>query len=252
MFIREGFRLKKEFRILFRIVFLCILIWIIYLIFPKKNMAFGIKMPKNYSVHGIDVSKYQGKIDWVKISKLKSGKDSIKIDFAIIKATEGRTLVDKCFDFNWKQSKKAGIMRGAYHYFSPNRDVSDQVKNFTKRVKLTSGDLPPVLDIEEPGRFGVDKLRTNVKTWLTSIEKHYGMKPILYTYIDFYEKYLNTDDFKDYPLWIAHYYKAKPITNEKWFFWQHSDKGIIDGIMNNIDFNVFYGNLSELKNMCKK
>jgi lysozyme len=225
----------------------------VYLIVYPRHKIFGIRMPTGYELHGIDVSRYQNKIDWEYLASFTGKNKDVKISFAFIKATEGRSIQDTLFKINWKNIGKTGIIRGAYHYFIPNRSALEQAKNFIKNVELVKGDLPPVLDIEKLGNDGAVKLRENVKIWLNEVEKHYGMRPIIYSYIDFYEQYLIVDkDLRKYPLWVAHYNKKKIEFEESWLFWQHSDKGRIPGITEKVDFNVFNGNMDELKSLCKK
>lgn len=244
-------KLKK--RNLLRLGLIILLIIGFYIITKHDNKPFGINMPEGYGLHGIDVSRYQNAIDWEYIESFNGkNKNEVTITFAFIKATEGRSLQDSLFKSNWENIKKTGIIRGAYHYFIPTRSAAEQAQNFIANVKLDKDDLPPVLDIEVLGKQGAAKLRENMKIWLNAIEKHYGMKPIIYSYIDFYEKYLMLDaDLKKYPLWVAHYNKKKIEFKEPWLFWQHTDKGHIPGI-GKLDFNVFNGSLEELKSLCKK
>lgn len=249
---KRRFRLKRKFRISLWIGLLVSLIWLLIKVFvPGHSKAYGVLMPSGYTVHGIDVSRYQGKVDWSKMSTYRSGKDSIAISFVFIKATEGRSLKDECFKLNWSGARRHKIIRGAYHYFIPSRSAEEQAQNFIRQVKLEPGDLPPVLDVEEHGRAGSKKLQQDIKIWLDLVEKHYGMKPILYTYIDFYEQHLYSSNFDEYPLWIAHYYKRSLAVHDPWLFWQHTDRGVIGDIPTKIDFNVFNGTMAELKALCK-
>ncbi|MDR2026386.1 MAG: glycoside hydrolase family 25 protein [Prevotellaceae bacterium] len=226
---------------------------VLYFTINTGHTIFGIGMPKGYGLHGIDVSRYQKTVDWKYLESFADSKNSVKISFAFIKATEGRSIQDPMFKTNWENIGQTDIIRGAYHYFIPTRSALEQAQNFIANVELSKGDLPPVLDIEKLGSPGATKLRENVKIWLNTVEKHYGMKPIIYSYIDFYEKYLIADkDLRQYPLWVAHYDKKKIEFKETWMFWQHSDKGQIPGIDEKVDFNVFNGNLDELKSLCKK
>jgi lysozyme len=112
--------------------------------------------------------------------------ESIKLGFAFIKATEGTGRTDPFFKRNWERSKKAGIVRGAYHFFIASRDGTLQAKNFTQTVTLESGDLPPVLDIEQTFGLAPETIRNEVRKWCTYIEAYYGVKPIIYTNADFY------------------------------------------------------------------
>ena len=204
-----------------------------------KYDRFGIEIPADYTIHGIDIGRYQLKIGWGQVRKMDV--ENIKIGFSFIKATEGEGLIDPYFRRNWKEAEKHKIPRGVYHFFSPSKDAVKQARFFIKQVKLKPGDLPPVLDIETTGNISNGMLKAKVKSWLTVVEDHYGVKPIIYTYVDFYNKHLG-EDFDDYPLWIAHYYqKQQPRISRSWIFWQHSDRGNVDGIESKVDFNVFNG-----------
>lgn len=215
-------------------------------------LSFGIVMPKGYSVHGIDISKHQGIIDWERVSQMK--KDGIHVSFAFIKATEGITRQDNKFETNWKQADHNGIMRGAYHFYYPSRDAYKQADNFIKTVKLSKGDLPPVVDIEYSNGKSAKKICDDLKVFVGLLEKRYSVKPIIYTNINFYNTYL-IGNFDDYPLWIAGYFDHDRFYNEfntPWILWQHSEKGKVDGIRGNVDFNVFKGSLEKLTSMCVK
>ena len=107
---------------------------------------FGIPIPTEYEIHGIDVSRYQQNIAWDAVKEMEVG--PVKLGFAFIKATEGVNNVDPYFKRNWRQARKAGMVRGAYHFFIASKDGKTQAANFIDRVELVSGDLPPVLDVE--------------------------------------------------------------------------------------------------------
>jgi lysozyme len=212
--------------------------------------SFGILMPKGYSVHGIDVSKHQGKIDWKRVSLMNN--NGIKVTFAFVKATEGISRQDDRFSFNWEQSTRNGIIRGAYHFYYPSRDAGKQADNFIKQVKLKKGDMPPVIDIEMSNGKSSAKICEGIKVFIGRLEKQYKVKPIIYTNIHFYNTYLK-GNFEEYPLWIAGYFDHDRFYNEfvtPWTFWQHSEQGRVDGIRGKVDFNVYNGNLEKLKKMC--
>jgi lysozyme len=209
---------------------------------------FGIDMPVNYSIHGIDVSKFQREINWEAVKQMQVEK--IRISFTFIKATEGITRQDAAFKRNWQKAGKAGLVRGAYHFFYSTRDPIKQAINFRNVVQLESGDLPPVLDIEMHNNQPAAVIRGTAKIWLEEMEKAYGVKPIIYTNLKFYNTYLG-DEFNEYPLWIAHYYqKERPRVNREWLFWQHSDIGRVNGIKTIVDFNVFRGDSAALMKLC--
>jgi lysozyme len=208
---------------------------------------FGIDLPTNYDIHGIDVSRYQQDIDWKLVKEMQVKK--INIGFAFIKATEGTSYVDEQFKENMESAKEAGMARGAYHFFIPSRSGKLQAANFIDIVKLKKGDLPPVLDVEQANGVAVADMQQRIAEWLTIVEKKYNVKPIIYSNADFYKTYL-AGKFDDYPLWVAHYLvKDKPRINRNWLFWQHSERGQVSGIRTNVDFNVFNGDSSDFKDL---
>ncbi len=212
-----------------------------------RYAAFGIDIPSNYSIHGIDVSKYQSIIDWGSVKDMKVG--NVQLSFAFIKATEGLGNEDAFFRRNWKKAKEAGVARGAYHFFLATKSGKAQAENFINSVELEPGDLPPVLDIEQTYGIAPDKLRERAKEWLQTIQETYHIVPIIYTNVDFYKQYLK-DDFDSYPLWVAHYLqKERPSIYRAWEFWQHSEGGRVDGILTKVDFDVFNGDSSEFRKL---
>ncbi len=206
---------------------------------------FGIRIPRKYYLHGIDVSYYQGKIDWEKVAKVDY--NGIKVSFAFMKATEGITLVDSYFQRNWRETKNAGVIRGAYHYFKPNKSGLWQARFFLQTAKFEPGDLPPVIDIEEASGLSKNELIPNIQDFLNEVELKTKVKPIIYTGYQFYKDHLK-GEFDDYPLWIAHYYQPKLKLNKEthWDFWQHADNARIDGIRHKVDMNVFSGEEEDL------
>ena len=212
--------------------------------------AFGIDIPVNYSIHGIDVSHHQSSINWedVKAMQIKE----VGIGFGFIKATEGADDVDDCFKTNWKKAKQCGMPRGAYHFFNPYKNGKAQAQNYIQSVRLQAGDLPPVLDVEQLGRVSKEDLQQSVSDWLITVENHYHVKPIIYTGADFYTKYL-AGKFDTYPLWVAHYFvKDKPRISRAWTFWQHNKAGHVNGIGTYVDFNVFNGDSTDFENLLIK
>lgn len=220
-------------------------------VIQKENIHhFGVPLPRGYKVHGIDISHHQKNIRWKEVAEIDV--NGAKIQFAFIKATEGITRQDQHYKKNWRESKKAGILRGAYHFYYPTRDAVSQANNFIGQVTLEAGDLPPVLDIEVSKGKTKKEIVKGCMEWCDAIEKHYGVKPIIYTNPTFYDKYLK-DDFEDYPLWIAHYHQELPrMDHRDWIIWQHSDCAKINGISRPVDMNVFNGSLRDLLKHCIK
>ena len=208
-----------------------------------------MELPGGYDIHGIDVSHYQGDIDWRKLRE-QGTIDECPISFVMIKATEGADKVDDKFEYNFSEAREHGFTRGAYHYYSTQSAAADQARFFFQNVKLDRGDLPPVLDVEQKPKTQTDEaFRQDVLQWLRMAEQHYGVKPILYTDYKFKVDYLNDSAFNDYPYWIAHYYVDSVEYQGPWKFWQHTDVGRLPGIKGNVDFNIYNGSFYDLRRM---
>ncbi len=197
----------------------------------------------DFAIHGIDVSHYQSRIDWTQLNQQN-------IHFAFIKATEGEDLIDSLFEHNWCKAQETGIKRGAYHFFRPNIPVLNQVLNFIKTVHLEPGDLPPVLDVEVLDGVASDNMEPLIRGWLTMVEAHYGVKPILYSNQTFYNTHLGSA-FNDHLLWIARYSKDKPLLekDQRWQFWQYGDRARLGGIGGYVDLNVFDGSWEDFERL---
>ncbi len=211
--------------------------------------GYGVCMPAGYQVHGIDISHYQGEVDWNMLERTRQGQFPVK--FIFMKATEGGDFSDRKFVANFDSARAHGFIRGAYHFYNPKTDANRQADFFIRSVKLEPGDLPPVLDIEKKGK-SVRKLQDDLKIWLRKVESHYGVKPIIYASYKFKTKYLNDPVFDSYPYWIAHYYVDSVRYQGDWKFWQHTDVGTLPGIDEEVDLNVFNGSLSEMKGLLIK
>jgi lysozyme len=208
---------------------------------------FGIEVPVNYTIHGIDVSKYQNIIDWESVRDMQVG--DVQMRFAFIKATEGLGNEDVYFQRNWKKAKNAGLTRGAYHFFLATKSGKAQAENFINSVDLQPGDMPPVLDIEQAYGVPAATLRERAREWLQTIQDYYHVLPIIYTNVDFYRLYLK-DEFDPYPLWVAHYLqKERPAVYRDWTFWQHSESGHVNGILSRVDFDVFNGDTADFRKL---
>ncbi|WP_193175467.1 glycoside hydrolase family 25 protein [Oricola nitratireducens] len=207
-----------------------------------KPVSFGRAAPKHFPVHGVDVSRWQGDIDWHTLRKQGA-------NFAFIKATEGIDHVDDAFRRNWKAAAEAGVPRGAYHFFYWCRTARDQAKWFIRNVPKVKGALPPVLDVEWNAHSQTCRHRPTrqdvlekMQVFLDALERHYGQRPIIYTSPDFYKDNLR-GQFRDYPFWLRSV-AAHPdeiYSDRDWAFWQYSGTGQARGVPENIDLNVFNG-----------
>lgn len=216
----------------------------------RTYKSFGIKIPSNYEVHGIDVSYAQGNINWKKVAAMEE--DGVRIRFVFIKATEGLLTADPYFKRNWREAQKAGIPCGAYHFFRPKKSGLWQARFFVQNASLEKGGLPPVADVERLDGKSPAAMRKELQDFLLYVENKTGETPIIYTGISFYRDYL-AGYFDDYPLWIAHYNRDKLDVSRStnWKFWQHSETGRVNGINHTVDFDVFKGDSLAFKRFLK-
>lgn len=194
-----------------------------------------------YSVHGVDVSRHQGRIDWAQVAD-----DGIR--FAYVKASEGEDWQDSTFCYNWDEVRANGIRRGAYHFFRPARSALEQANNFINTVnELREGDLPPALDAETTDGASKEVIVNRIRSWLEIVEMHYHIRPVIYTNLKFYYKYI-VGNFDQYPIWISRYSYASPqLIGNQWTFWQYSREGRVRGIGTEVDLNVFNGDSTVLE-----
>ncbi|SHL98386.1 glycoside hydrolase family 25 protein [Chryseobacterium polytrichastri] len=199
--------------------------------------------------YGFDISHYQNRED-IKWDSLSIGNKTIPLEFVVMRATMGNRNADKHFDEFWQQAKKHTLVRGAYHFYRADEDPVIQANNFLANVKLESGDLPPILDIEKiPKRKTNKKLIEDLKVWCKIIEETYGKKPIIYTYYHYYKDFLK-GEFDDYPLWLANYNDVPtPSPDSNWDFWQFTENGIVNGINTKVDLNIYNGSAWSLERL---
>ena len=229
-------------------------IWLFYYFFVSPTgfrwrALYGeANYPDGYEIHGIDISHYQGDIDWDDLRNAMI--EGCPLRFIVIKATEGSSRVDEKFNDNFYMAREYGYIRGAYHFWSNKSTAREQAYFFLNKVRLEDGDLPPVLDVEhKPKDRSAEDFQRDILTWLHIVEDKYHVKPIIYTYYKFKEKYLNAPVFDDYPYWIAHYYVDKVEYKGEWKFWQHTDVGRLPGIKGYVDFNIYNGSYYDLRKL---
>ncbi|OJU50375.1 MAG: hypothetical protein BGO03_15650 [Mesorhizobium sp. 61-13] len=210
-----------------------------------KPINFGRVKPKHYAVHGVDVSRWQGDIDWAKLR-------SQGANFAFIKATDGGDHLDPMFMKNWRGADAAGIKRGAYHFFYWCRVASQQADWFIRNVPKVEGALPPVIDVEWNGESSCKRrpspaqVREKMQVFMDRLEQHYGQRPIIYTAPDFYADNLR-GAFPNHPFWLraVAQHPSKVYPGRNWLFWQYSGSGLSQGVNGRIDLNVFQGSEAE-------
>jgi lysozyme len=207
------------------------------------NSAFTGPFPHDFAIHGIDVSKYQGDIDWAQVK-------SSGVKFAYIKATEGGDHTDAKFQQNWNGAKAVGLPRGAYHFVYWCRPWHEEMRHFIQTVPKEPDALPPVLDVEATPESKKCKRRlergpvvAEMREMLRAMERHYGKKPVIYSTVDFYEAILSPNELEDYPIWIrsTKYSPHVRYGSRNWHFWQYQSDAQIPGIVGNVDRNAFRG-----------
>lgn len=207
---------------------------------------FAGRKPTSYAVHGIDTSRWQANIDWP--TARANG-----VNFAFIKATEGGDGIDPAFAENWAGAARAGVPRGAYHFWYHCRPAAEQARWFIANVPRSAGALPPVLDMEwtpfSPTctlRPASSVIRSEAKIFLDILEAHYGQRPILYSAPDFFEQNemwrLERTEF-----WLRSV-AAHPqdiFAGRHWTFWQYTGTGLVPGVPGRSDINVFEGSKAD-------
>lgn len=204
-------------------------------------ISFGSIKPKSYPIHGVDVSRWQGNIDWAKLRAQGA-------NFAYIKSTDGGDHIDPMFRKNWNGAGASGLKRGAYHFFYWCRSGADQAKWFIRNVPKAENALPPVIDVEYnhgsscKKRPSSETVVSRMKSFMDALEAHYGQRPIIYTAPDFYDDHLR-GQFAGHQFWLraVAQHPSKVYPNRKWVFWQYSGTGLSKGVKGEIDLNVFNG-----------
>lgn len=202
--------------------------------------------PEKYPVRGVDVSAYQGEIDWQTLA-------AQDISFAFIKATEGSTFADRNFDRNFSQAQQTGLSVGAYHFFSYDSPGSTQAENFISHVAPFEGMLPTVIDLEfygdtakkPPDRAHVD---AELSAMIDILTEYYGMTPVIYATEKSYKLYLE-GGYEECDIWIRNVISRPDISDDRpWTFWQFTNRARLDGYKGEekfIDINVFCGTEAE-------
>jgi len=230
------------------VAFLLISAFAVFLLVWNGIIPLNATADEKYPVRGVDVSHYQGEIDWAVLA-------AEDIDFAFIKATEGSIFVDPEFEYNFSEARASGLCVGAYHFFSFDSPAKTQAKNFTDTVKPFDGMLPPVVDFEFYGDKEKDpppkeEVLQALDELLSILYEHYGLKPIIYATEISYDTYL-AGDYGEYDIWIRNVItRPKMSDGREWTFWQYTNRGLLDGYDGEerfIDYNVFAKSEEEFK-----
>lgn len=208
-----------------KILVLCVAVLIPLFLLYKVTMSqfFAQKIGERYDLQGVDVSHFQGTIDWQEI-------ESQGIGFTYIKATEGSSFVDENLDANYNAVKETDIAYGFYHFISLDSPAETQMENFKKAVEGYDMKLVPAIDIEWYGDQrnnppDKEKVLSQLKELSDLMEKEYGQKPVIYTTQTYYLKFL-AGEIEDFPLWIRNVYT---LPAQNWVIWQYTDRAVLEG-----------------------
>lgn len=190
-----------------------------------------------YPLQGIDISHHQGAIDWAALP-------AQGVDFAYLKATEGGDFTDPDFTANWDAAGRAGISRGAYHFFTLCRPGAEQADNFIASVPVMPGALPPAIDLEFMGncttRPAIADVKGELRAFLARVAAHYGQPAVLYLTEEFDDAY-HVSAAIDRPLWLRSLVLEPRFGARRWTIWQASNFRMLDGIEGRVDWNVMRG-----------
>lgn len=244
--------MKKRMTVIFIGVFCLAAICIIaFLLFYNGIILLNNPSEDKYPIRGVDVSSYQGDIDWHKLSEQN-------IQFAFIKATEGSGFTDKKFSYNFSEALKTKLKVGAYHFFSYDSLGAAQAENFIKTVPKAKDMLPPVIDVEFYGDKKEnlpDKEKTDkeLSIMIKMLKEHYELTPIIYATEKSYELYIE-DLYSECDIWIRNVFFSPDLSDGRnWTFWQYTDKAELKGYSGDekfIDMNVFNGSTEDFEKYC--
>jgi lysozyme len=215
----------------------------------KDPQDFGARAPQHHPIHGIDVSKWQGDIDFARAR-------ANGVSFVFIKATEGKDRIDDNFEKNWRGAAAAGLPYAPYHFYYFCSTADQQADWFIRNVPKSAINLPPVLDVEwnpasktctdrPPKAVAVAELQR----FMDRIEQHYGKRPIIYTSVDFHRDVL-VGEFRNYHFWLRSVadHPSNVYAGRRWAFWQYTSTGVVPGVPGQCDINVFAGSQKNWKN----
>lgn len=223
-----------------------IIVLLVFILAYKAYVKIGHRTVESLQVKGVDVSAYQGEIDWETLA-------AEDIEFAFIKATEGSSFKDRFFEKNIENIKKTELAAGAYHFLSFESDGKSQAENFISSVEKESIELPPVIDLELYGDYSKNppptaKVRKILDEMIKELYVEYGRYPIIYTNRRAYLLYVS-GEYNECDLWICDIIKRPSLPDGRvWKFWQYSHTEKLPGYSGEeeyIDMNVFYGSKKE-------
>lgn len=200
----------------------------------------NIRPHREPSTYGIDVSHHQGSINWNMVATDPNA------SFVYIKGTESTSHIDDEYQRNIREARRMGIPVGTYHFFSPKASGLIQFQNFSSNFDIRMQDLIPVVDVEHRGKVSLAYFHTQLKTLLEEIERAYGVRPIIYTGVNFYNKYLS-GMYRKYKFFIARYNtdeQPELCDDVPIVLWQFTSQGYVNGIRGHVDRSCLLDNYS--------
>ena len=187
-------------------------------------------------VHGLDMSHYQGNVFWEAVG------DNGRMFYVYLKATEGGSNMDKRYEENIYMARRNGLKVGSYHFYRPRQPQEEQLRNFRAQCRPQHQDLIPMIDVEVTSGLRASALCDSLQKFLILVEKEYQQKPLVYTYTNFYNKYLS-GALDGYKLMVAQYNDKEPVLNDEHdiFAWQYTSKGRINGVSGYVDKSRLMG-----------
>lgn len=213
-----------------------------YILLQTKRSSFiysdfGVQVPKDYSLLGIDVSHHQGEIIFNETVQKTKGGDSL--EFVYIKATEGTDFRDRNYDKNAEGFAAHKMNYGFYHYYLPHESAEAQAVFFCETIKSFNIKLLPVVDIEVIDPISKTNLIDSLTLFMNRVEAILLYRPMIYTYTSFYEDYLLNTELENELFWLANYSRDNPyMEKENVILWQFTDRATINGIATFVDLNV--------------
>ncbi|NOQ72046.1 MAG: hypothetical protein GQ574_08600 [Crocinitomix sp.] len=222
---------------------------IAYILLQTKRASFiyndyGVAIPPDYPIMGLDISHHQGEINFEEAMEMGTAKDSVQ--FVYIKATEGTDFLDTKFDQNAEGFAAQGMNYGFYHYYQPNCSAEKQALFYCETVKRYNFKLIPVVDIEVIGNQNKNKLVDSLTVFINRVHQILESRPMIYTYVSFYQDYLHNSSLDSELFWFASYNRSNPYMEmENAVIWQFTERGNINGIETKVDLNVAKSNYKD-------
>ena len=205
----------------------------------------GVDRARALPIQGLDVARYQGRIDW-------NAARAAGTHFVYIKGTAGKDYIDPNFYANWEGARAAGVAHGVYHFMTWCSLASEQAAWFIRKVPKDPSALPPVLDLEWnnhsscKNKHSREDILEKIRVMLAAMEAHTGKVPVIYTDINFHRDILAGERF-DNAFWLRSV-AAPPhhkYRDRDWLFWQWTQTGTMRGVGPEVDRNAFYGTQDE-------